>query len=127
FDAESQFGHASTGTHMVVSALFTLAVFRPRKLRLKDGRSWSEGELDAFFDACARTRCDPFVVLGSWTGAMGIVQFEPSSYEKFAMHYDGASCVDGRLSIVPPDLSNMDDAVCSVGNYLFHNHWGARE
>jgi len=46
---------------------------------------------------------------GSWAGAMGLMQFMPSTYRRYAVDGDG----DGRIN-----LWTLADAMHSAGNYL---------
>ena len=52
---------------------------------------------------------------GSWAGAMGQVQFMPSSFQSYAVDYDG----DGRIDI----WNNVGDALASAANYLARSGW----
>ncbi len=52
---------------------------------------------------------------GSWAGASGHTQFMPSSWEKFAVDFDG----DGKRDLWGDDPG---DALASTANYL--RHWG---
>jgi membrane-bound lytic murein transglycosylase B len=52
---------------------------------------------------------------GSWAGASGHTQFMPSSWEKFAVDFDG----DGKRNLWGDDPG---DALASTANYL--RHWG---
>ncbi len=52
---------------------------------------------------------------GSWAGAMGQVQFMPSSFQKLAQDGNG----DGRKDI----WNNLSDAFASAANYLARNGW----
>ncbi|MGL4238069.1 lytic murein transglycosylase [Tabrizicola sp.] len=52
---------------------------------------------------------------GSWAGASGHTQFMPSSWEKFAVDFDG----DGKRNLWGDDPA---DALASTANYL--RHWG---
>ena len=61
---------------------------------------------------------DPFEPRGSYAGAMGLGQFMPSSFHRFAVDFDG----DGRR-----DLWNPADAIGSVANYLREHGWQAGE
>ena len=54
-------------------------------------------------------------VLGSYTGAIGIPQFLPSSIVQYAISYDGNKQIDLRTS--------QADAIGSVANYLKQNGW----
>jgi lytic murein transglycosylase len=80
-----------------------------------------EGRRGAFFEAelIAALRIvegghvERFV--GSWAGASGHTQFMPSSWEKFAVDFDG----DGKRNLWGEDPA---DALASTANYL--RHWG---
>ncbi len=54
-------------------------------------------------------------MLGSWAGAMGHFQFMPSTYNAYAIDYDG----DGVADI----WDNFDDAIASAANYLSSLGW----
>jgi len=80
-----------------------------------------EGRRGAFFEAelMAALRIvegghvERFV--GSWAGASGHTQFMPSSWEAFAVDFDG----DGKRNLWGEDPA---DALASTANYL--RHWG---
>jgi membrane-bound lytic murein transglycosylase B len=57
---------------------------------------------------------DPFQPKGSYAGAMGLGQFMPSSFQRWAVDFDG----DGRR-----DLWNTEDAIGSVANYFAAHGW----
>ena len=132
YDAETQFGHAlCRSKYHVASALLTLAVFRPDFKDKKHERKepWGETELIAFFQISARVARlhkdrDPLAVKGSWTGAFGEMQAEPTSYEAFAMHFNGARCVSTSDDGTPPDPFRKEDAWCSAANQLAKNGYG---
>jgi membrane-bound lytic murein transglycosylase B len=108
---ESNFGRFS-GVRPVVQALATLA--------------W-EGRRGAFFtnelmDALRivdRGDIDLPVMKGSWAGAMGQVQFMPSSYLKHAQDFDG----NGDRDI----WRSTPDVLASIANYLKAYGWKADE
>ncbi len=52
---------------------------------------------------------------GSWAGAMGLPQFMPSSFEKFAVDWTG----DGRRNI----WTNIPDALASIANFIRSQGW----
>ncbi len=58
---------------------------------------------------------DPTTVLGSYTGAIGIPQFLPSSIRAYAVDYEGNGHIDLRASTA--------DAIGSVANYLKQHGW----
>lgn len=116
-DAETQFGEGTKGDYPIVKSLLTIAVFRPNF----QSKGWAENELISFLRICRKNGWAPFTRFGSRTGAFGKPQFEPSSYQQFAMHFDGEACRDGKTSPVPPDLDNNSDTICSIYNYLYHS------
>jgi len=54
---------------------------------------------------------------GSWAGAMGHVQFMPSTYQRYAVDGDG----DGKQDL----WGSIPDAMFSAGNFLKHLGWQA--
>lgn len=58
-------------------------------------------------------------MMGSWAGAMGHFQFMPSTYNAYAIDYDG----DGVADI----WDSFDDAIASAANYLSKLGWKANE
>jgi len=108
---ESNFGRFS-GIRPTIAALATLA-WDPRRSALFRGELFSALEILNHGDIeVSRMR-------GSWAGAMGQVQFMPSSYLKFAEDFDG----DGRRDI----WSSPPDVFASIGNYLQGKGWIAGE
>jgi membrane-bound lytic murein transglycosylase B len=59
---------------------------------------------------------DPYMVKGSWAGAIGIPQFMPASM-CYAVDGDG----DGKI-----DLSTIEDSILSVANYLSRNQYHSK-
>jgi membrane-bound lytic murein transglycosylase B len=57
-----------------------------------------------------------YEVRGSYAGAIGMPQFLPSSYLRWAVDGNG----DGRA-----DLNDLDDALPSIANYLRDHGWSA--
>ncbi len=68
----------------------------------------------SFLEVSREMKWDPLQIRGSWAGAFGLPQFMPYSYQHYAVDWDG----DHRA-----DLFEKDDAMASVGNYLFQNGW----
>lgn len=56
---------------------------------------------------------------GSWAGAFGQTQFMPSTFQRFAVDFDG----DGRRDIV----GSVPDALASAANYLREAGWRSGE
>ncbi|MEM6310010.1 MAG: lytic murein transglycosylase [Pseudomonadota bacterium] len=105
---ESRYG-ARRGDAPVISALATLAF---------DGRrgAFFEKQLIAALKIIQNGDVSASRMLGSWAGAMGHTQFIPTSYEAFAVDYNG----DGRRDIWSDDPT---DALASAAAYLDRNGW----
>jgi hypothetical protein len=111
---ETNFGNflsptmSSTGQKLeVINALLSHVIHGKRR------RSMFENEFITWMKICRRDNIDPYNI-GSTCGAFGIVQFMPTSYEKWAVDWDG----DGRI-----DLYKVPDAMASCANYLKVNGW----
>ena len=108
---ESNFGRFS-GVRPTVPALATLA-WDPRRA------TFFRGELFNALEILNRGDIDLPHLKGSWAGAMGQVQFMPSSYLKFAEDFDG----DGKRDI----WSTPSDVFASIANYLKGHGWVANQ
>ena len=108
---ESNFGGFS-GVRPTIAALATLA-WEGRRAAL------FRSELFAALEILDRGDIEVARMRGSWAGAMGQVQFMPSSYLKFAQDFDG----DGRRDI----WSSPGDVFASIANYLQGHGWTAGE
>ena len=104
------------GSFRVMDALATLSFdFPSAHPRAADRVAFFRGELEQFLSLMDRTGVDPFTPRGSYAGAMGLGQFMPSSWVRYAVDYDG----DGRI-----DLWNSPaDAIGSVANYFKGHGW----
>jgi membrane-bound lytic murein transglycosylase B len=104
---ESRFGE-HMGDYRVVEALATLAY---------DGRrsKFFRGELLDALAILEEGHIEPDRMLGSWAGAMGQVQFMPSSFLEYSVDFDG----DGRNDL----WGNTSDAMGSAANYLVRSGW----
>ena len=97
------------GRFKVLEALSMLAFDYPPRAAL------FRAELEEFLLLTRETGFDALATRGSYAGAMGIPQFLPSSYRKYAVDFDG----DGR-----PDLwGSAADAIGSVANYYRAFGW----
>jgi membrane-bound lytic murein transglycosylase B len=102
-----------TGGFRVIDALATLGFDFPAGRR--DRTPFFRAELEQFLLWCARQRCDPAQVQGSYAGAMGLPQFMPGSINRWAVDFDA----DGRIDLA----SSADDAIGSVARYLHYFGW----
>ncbi|MGS3139270.1 lytic transglycosylase domain-containing protein [Aeromonas sanarellii] len=104
---ETNFGKL-TGNFPLISSLATLAWDGRREAFFKD----------QLFDALRileQGHVSPAAFQGSWAGAMGQVQFMPSSFLAYAVDQDG----DGRKDL----WGNLADVFGSAANYLHRNGW----
>jgi membrane-bound lytic murein transglycosylase B len=111
FRVETNLGK-NMGSYVVFNSLLTWCVSGYRRA------SWAEKELIAYLTLCREQEFDPFEIRGSTHGAFGLVQFVPSSFQKFAIDGNG----DGRK-----DLFDFEDAMASSANYLKKNGWSNQE
>ncbi len=98
----------STGSFRVLDALATLAFDYPPRA------GFFMGELEEYLLLSREADLNMLNVKGSYAGAIGIPQFLPSSYRKYAIDFDG----DGRRN-----LNDVADSIGSVANYLQAFGW----
>jgi lytic murein transglycosylase len=99
---ETDYGQ-NTGAHYALRALATLAYDCRRSARFRD-------ELLAALRIVDRGDLGPADMVGAWAGELGQTQFLPSSYERFAVDFDG----DGRANLI----ASSADALASTAAYL---------
>jgi membrane-bound lytic murein transglycosylase B len=104
---ETNFGDY-VGDYRVIDALATLAYDERRGAMFRR-------QLLAALRIVDQGHQQPTSMKGSWAGAMGQVQFMPSTYRAYAVDHDG----DGRKDI----WSSVPDALASAANYLSNAGW----
>ena len=97
----------------VLEALSTLAFDYPERA------AFFRSELEAFLLLVREYKLSALGLKGSYAGAMGIPQFMPSSYRKYAVDFDG----DGKADI----WNSNADAIGSVANYYRAFGWRTGE
>ena len=97
------------GRHRVLDSLATLAFYHP----VRGG--FFRGELAAFLKIAYEQGVEADELYGSYAGAMGYPQFIPTSYEAYAVYFDG----DGIRDL----WENPVDAIGSVANYFAVHGW----
>ena len=105
---ETSYGRI-TGRYRVLDALATLAFDYPPRA------PFFRGELQQFLLMARDEHIDPKSALGSYAGAMGIPQFIPTSYRRYAIDGNG----DGKRDL----WSSWEDVIASVANYLRVHGW----
>src|SRR5207237_6293646 len=105
---ETYYGR-NLGSYRVLDALSTLAFDYPRRA------PFFRGELKEFLRLARDQRISPLAPKGSFAGAMGVPQFMPGSYLRYAIDFDG----DGRIDL----WESGADIVGSVAHYLARHDW----
>ena len=95
------------GSYNPLDAIFTRA-FEP------NNNFWQK-ELIELFILSKRYNLDPKKIKSSWSGAIGLGQFIPSSYNAYGVDYD----LNGFVDL----LGSREDGIASVANYLRANGW----
>ncbi|WP_037026796.1 lytic murein transglycosylase [Psychromonas aquimarina] len=108
---ETNFGRL-TGRHYIISSLTTMAYEGRREALFKK-------QLFAALTILEEGHIEQDKFIGSWAGAMGQVQFMPTSYLNYAVDYDG----DGKKDI----WNNYSDVFASAANYLKTEGWNYDE
>ncbi len=105
-----------TGNFRVLDALATLAFDFPASHPRVTARSeYFQGELAQLLVLSQRAGVPPAQWRGSYAGAMGLPQFMPTSWERFAVDFDG----DGKIDL----QGSPTDAIGSVAHYLKAYGW----
>jgi membrane-bound lytic murein transglycosylase B len=104
---ETNFGKL-TGRYYVISSLTTMAYEGRREALFKK-------QLFAALTILEQGHISQDKFIGSWAGAMGQVQFMPTSYLNYAVDYDG----DGKKDI----WNTPGDIFASAANYLKTEGW----
>lgn len=99
----------NTGKFLTLDALTTLAFDYPRRA------DFFRGELEQFLLLVREQKLDLLEVKGSYAGALGMPQFMPGSYRRYAVDFDR----DGQANL----LTDTDDVIGSVANYLHEYGW----
>ena len=108
---ESNFG-GYKGSFGVIEALATLAYDERRS-------AFFRAQLIDALRILEQGHIAPDKMLGSWAGAMGHMQFMPSTFKRYAVDHDG----DGRRNI----WANLPDVFGSAANYLSSIGWRKEE
>jgi membrane-bound lytic murein transglycosylase B len=104
------------GNFRVIDALSTLAFDFPAGR--SDRSDFFKDELESWFVLCKSEGVEPLAWTGSYAGAIGMAQFMPSSFNKYAVDLDGDGHVDLQHSAA--------DVIGSVANYLAEFGWQRR-
>ena len=101
----------NTGNWRVIDALSTLTFDYPKRA------AFFRSELENYLLFVREHDIDVFSVRGSYAGAIGIPQFMPGSWRRYAVDYDG----DGKINL----RTSFADSIGSIGNFLKGHGWVA--
>jgi membrane-bound lytic murein transglycosylase B len=105
---ETSFGR-NTGSFRALDALATIAFDGERR------QEYFRDELKELLLLARESKIDPLALKGSFAGAVGLPQFMPSSYRRYAVDYDG----DGAIDL----LGSAPDAIGSIASYMKAFGW----
>lgn len=104
------------GNLRVLDSLSTLAFdFPSAHPRAAERQRYFQGELEQFLVMMHQAGTATIEPRGSYAGAMGLGQFMPSSWAKWAVDFDG----DGQIDL----FNSPTDAIGSVANYFKAHGW----
>jgi membrane-bound lytic murein transglycosylase B len=105
---ETSYGQ-NTGSFRAIDALATIAFDGERR------QDYFREELKELLLLARESGMDPLVIKGSYAGAVGLPQFMPSSYRRYAVDYDD----DGAIDL----LNSEADAIGSIASYMKTFGW----
>jgi len=106
-----------TGRFRVLDTLTTLAFAYPETPNQIARQAFFREELANTLVLARERGYDPFSLLGSFAGAVGLPQFMPSNILKYGVDFDN----DGRVDL----RGSATDAIGSVANFLVQHGWNA--
>ena len=105
-----------TGNFRTLDALSTLTFDFPKEHpRATERQAFFSKELAQFLMLAHKEKVKPSSIKGSYAGALGLPQFMPSSWAKFAVDFDGDQHIDL--------FTNKADVIGSVANYFKAFQW----
>jgi len=108
-----------TGRFRVLDTLTTLAFAYPEAPNQAARAAFFRSELENALLLARHEKIDPFSLLGSFAGAVGLPQFMPGNILKYGVDFDGDGHIDLRGSTA--------DAIGSVANFLIEHGWNPRD
>jgi membrane-bound lytic murein transglycosylase B len=109
----------NTGRFRILDVLATLGFAYPEAPNQAARMAFFRGELENALVLARKNRIDPFTLLGSFAGAIGMPQFMPGSVLAYGVDYDNDGSIDLRNS--------PTDAIGSVASFLVQHGWQRQE
>lgn len=104
-----------TGKFRVLDTLATLAFAYPETPNRSSRMAFFRSELANTLLFAREHKLEPFSLLGSFAGAVGMPQFMPGNILKYGVDFNG----DGQIDL----RGSPDDAIGSVANFLIQHGW----
>ncbi len=104
-----------TGKFRVLDTLATLAFAYPETPNRSTRMAFFRSELANTLLFAREHKVEPFSLLGSFAGAVGMPQFMPGNILKYGVDFDKDGQIDLRTS--------SEDAIGSVANFLVQHGW----
>lgn len=105
---ETRYGR-NKGSYRVLDALATLGFDYPPRA------AFFRKQLMALFEMERQAHIDASTITGSYAGAIGFPQFIPTSYQAYAVDFDGDDVIDL--------VNSPADAIGSVASYFAAHRW----
>ncbi len=105
---ETNYG-ANMGSYRAIDSLTTMAFENNPKSK------FFRSQLESYILRCINTKIDCKSIKSSWAGAIGYGQFIPTSIDAYAIDFNKNGFIDLT--------KELDDAIASVGNYLYRYGW----
>jgi len=109
----------NTGNFRVMDSVATLAFDYPDTPNRNARMDYFRGELENTLLFARQSGIDPFTLIGSYAGAIGLPQFMPGSIMRYAVDFDSDNVIDLRNSPA--------DAIGSIANFLLLHGWRSGE
>ncbi len=109
----------NTGQFRVMDVITTLAFAYPNTPKKAERSAFFQDQLEHTLLLARESNLDPFSLLGSYAGAIGLPQFMPGSIRQYAVDFDGDGKIDLRSSPI--------DAIGSIAHYLQKHGWRPNE
>ena len=111
---ETMYGK-NTGNFRVIDVITTLAFAYPPAPNRKDRMTFFRNQLAQTLLLARESDIDPYSLLGSYAGAIGLPQFMPGSIRQFAIDFSDDGKIDLRRS--------AEDAIGSIAFFLQQHGW----